>query len=110
MKRVLTAVVAFTTVAIVLCVGTANAGGGENSAMEMRRFPEARQTINNATGQPPGGATVSDIDSDGVFGCQHLDEARKAGPPEQLRDVDLRSGECTRFAAGAPPRRGVFPH
>jgi hypothetical protein len=89
MKRVLTAVIALVTVAA--------ASGGPKAA---EPCSELRQASNSATMQVPAGAMVSEIESDGVFGCQHLYDARKAGPLDQLSDTDLRSGECARFAKG----------
>lgn len=93
------AVTVFATLAIVFAVGPAYGWGKEN-AKETHPCPDAPLNNNNTTAQAPPGATISHIRTDDMFGCQHLDEARKAGPPDQLIGADLRSGECTRFARG----------
>lgn len=89
MKPVFTVFIALVTVAA--------SSGGPKAA---EPCSELRQASNSAMVQIPAGAMVSEIKSDGIFGCQHLDDARKAGPLDQLSDADLRSGECARFAKG----------
>jgi hypothetical protein len=82
-KLAVTASAAVAALAMMFAVETAYAWDGDN-----------------AIARAPRGAAISEIDADDAFGCQHLDQARKAGPLDQLRDADLRSGECTRFARG----------
>jgi hypothetical protein len=98
-KLALSASAAFATLAIMFAAATGYAWDGEKSANETHPCPEAPLNI-DATARAPLGSMISQMDADDAFGCQHLDQARKAGPLDQLREVDLRSGECTRFARG----------
>ena len=65
MKRVLAAVLVLVTAA-----ATSSALKAESPC------PELHQASNKAMVQAPAGATIGGIESDRIFGCQHLDAAR----------------------------------